>query len=93
MLLFAFTYVFEYLLRLFLYNFLTWNFSFYILIRKKDAIIGHWRNIMRGCLNTKKKDDEIRKMAERSSAAQTLSVLGDDLFYGRVLRQRKYPLD
>jgi len=35
----------------------------------------------------------IRKMAERSSAAQTLSILGDDLFYGRVPRRRKSPLD
>lgn len=36
----------------------------------------------------------IRKMVERSAAAQTLSVWGDDFFYGRIPRgRRRSPLD
>ncbi len=35
----------------------------------------------------------IRKMAKKSSAAQTLSIWGDDLFYGRNPIKRKSPLD
>jgi ferredoxin len=34
----------------------------------------------------------IRKMAENSSAAQSLSVWADDLFYGRIPLRRKSPL-
>jgi ferredoxin len=36
--------------------------------------------------------DFIRKMASTSSTAQTLSVWGDDLFYGRIPSRRKSPL-
>lgn len=35
----------------------------------------------------------IRKMTESSSVAQTLSIRGDDFFYGRRPLQRKSPLD
>lgn len=35
----------------------------------------------------------IRKTAEKSSVAQTLSVWGDDIFYGRFPLRRKSPLD
>jgi len=36
--------------------------------------------------------DFIRKLASASSIAQTLSVWGDDLFYGRIPSRRKSPL-
>jgi ferredoxin len=36
--------------------------------------------------------DFIRKLASTSSSAQTLSVWGDDLFYGRIPSRRKSPL-
>ncbi|MGB2763335.1 MAG: 4Fe-4S dicluster domain-containing protein, partial [Candidatus Aminicenantaceae bacterium] len=35
----------------------------------------------------------IRKMTEKSSAAQTISILGDDFFYGRLPYRKKSPLD
>ncbi len=34
----------------------------------------------------------IRKMTEKSSAAQTISIRGDDFFYGRIPRRKKSPL-
>lgn len=35
----------------------------------------------------------IRKIEEKSSMAQTLSIWGDDIFYGRFPHRRKSPLD